>query len=218
MSHSALKRPRGRPSLSGPSPASDEACLDVALEAFAARGYEGASIREIATASGVSHGLLTARFGSKHGLWLAAVEHGMDRLHRHLVAAEQEQSHATSLEDRLRIVCIRFLETVAAYPAIVQLMNTEGARPGARLDHIVETFFRARSWPFATLVAQGQASGEFRPVHISVPFTMLAHGAGALVALRPLVEAVDARMKSDPEGLTRTIEAAADMIVRGLKA
>lgn len=218
MSHSALKRPRGRPTRTGPAPASEEVCLDVALEAFAARGFEGASIREIATASGVSHGLLTARFGSKHGLWLAAVEQGMDRLHRHLVAAEQAQSSAVSLEERLRAVCIRFLETVAAYPAIIQLMNNEGARPGARLDHIVETFFRARSWPFATLVAQGQASGEFRPVHISVPFTLLAHGAGALVALRPLVEAVDARMKSDPEGLSRTIEAAADMIVRGLKA
>jgi AcrR family transcriptional regulator len=59
----------------------DGACLDRALEAFAERGFEGASLREIATACGVSHGLLNARFGSKLGLWTAAVEQGMDRLH-----------------------------------------------------------------------------------------------------------------------------------------
>lgn len=213
----AAKRPRGRPSHSAPSPASDETCLDVALEAFAARGYDGASIRDIATASGVSHGLLTARFGSKHGLWLAAVDHGMGRLHRQLQAAEQQHLSETGIEARLRTVCIRFLETVAAYPAIIQLMNVEGARPGPRLDHIVETFFRSRSWPFATLLAEGQAAGEFRPIHVTVPFTLLAHGAGALVALRPLVESVNTSLRTDPEGLTRTIEAAADMIVRGLR-
>jgi TetR/AcrR family transcriptional regulator len=218
MNMNAAKRPRGRPSLSGPSPASDETCLDVALEAFAERGYEGASIRDIAAASGVSHGLITARFGSKQGLWMAAVDHGMSRLHQRLVAVEQAQSAQIGVEERMRTVCIRFLETVAAYPAIVQLMNVEGSRPGPRLSHIVETFFRSRSWPFATLLAEGQASGLFRPIHVSVPFTLLAHGAGALVALRPLVEAVNASLRTDPEGLSRTIEAAADMIVRGLKA
>ena len=47
------RRP-GRPA-QGDAPAlSDDACLDVALAAFAERGFEGASIREIARAAGIS--------------------------------------------------------------------------------------------------------------------------------------------------------------------
>ena len=67
-------------------------------------------------------------------------------------------------------------------------------------------------------LAQGQAAGVFRQMHVSVPFTMLAHGAGALVALRPLVEAVDRRLRTEPEALSGTIASAADLIVRGLRA
>src|SRR5229473_3154583 len=56
--------PRGR----GRPRAGEEIDLDLllqgALEAFAETGYDGTSVRE-----------LTARFGSKEGLWFAAMEH-----------------------------------------------------------------------------------------------------------------------------------------------
>jgi AcrR family transcriptional regulator len=76
---SAKRRP-GRPARTDLPAAAADACLDRALEAFAERGFEGASIREIAAASGVSHGLLNVRFGSKMGLWIAAVDHGHRQL------------------------------------------------------------------------------------------------------------------------------------------
>lgn len=218
MTTVSAKRRRGRPALSEQPALDDDSCLDAALEAFAERGFEGASIREIAAACGFSHGLLSARFGSKQALWEAAVEHGMGRLHSRMVDLQTRLPAAAGIEQRFRAACVDFLESVAAFPAIVQLMNVEGARASERLDYIVETFFRSRSWPIATLLEEGKAKGVFRDVHITVPFTMLAHGAGALVALRPLVEAVDARFSSTPEAISRTIASAADLIVRGLKA
>lgn len=211
------KRRPGRPSLGDQSPLDDEACLDRALEAFAERGFEGASLREIANACGVSHGLLNARFGSKLGLWTAAVDHGMDRLHHGMVVLQTRLSDSTGIEERMHAACVDFLSTLAAYPAIIQLMNIEGSRGGPRLDYIVETFFRNRQWPFAALLQEGQGAGLFRDVHIAVPFTMLAHGAGALVALRPLVEAVDERLRQAPEAQAKLISSAADLIVRGLR-
>ncbi|MEN9682862.1 MAG: hypothetical protein RIQ99_1934 [Pseudomonadota bacterium] len=214
---SAKRRP-GRPARTDLPAAAAEACLDRALEAFAERGFEGASIREIAAASGVSHGLLNVRFGSKMGLWIAAVDHGMGRLHRRMVDVQTRLPPAAGIEQRFHAACVGFLETLAEYPAIVQLMNVEGARRSERLDYIVKTFFRSRRWPLADLLEEGQAAGIFRDVHITVPFTMLAHGAGALVALRPLVEAVDERLRSEPAALSRTIDSAADLIVRGLRA
>lgn len=211
-------RRRGRPALDDIPAAADEALLDLALEAFAERGFEGTSVREIARAAGVSHGLLGARFGSKMMLWKAAVDQGMDRLHSRMVRLQSSLPPDAGIEARLRASAVNFLETVAAFPAIVQLMNIEGARASERLDYIVTTFFRGRRWPFAELLAEGEARGLFRQVHVTVPFTLLAHGAGALVALRPLVEAVDERLRTGPEGIAQTIASAADLIVRGLKA
>ncbi|MGY1841068.1 MULTISPECIES: TetR/AcrR family transcriptional regulator [unclassified Modestobacter] len=48
--------------------------LAAAREAFAERGYDGASIRLIATAAGVDPALVHHYFGSKDKLFLAAVE------------------------------------------------------------------------------------------------------------------------------------------------
>lgn len=217
MTNSNVKRRPGRPSHSDETSVPDEACLDHALEAFAERGFEGASIREIAAACGVSHGLLSARFGSKQGLWMAAVEHGMGRLHQRMIELQTQLPAEAGVEQRLHAACIEFLETLAEFPAIVQLMNIEGSRPSPRLDYIVNTFFRERHWPIVALLEEGRQSGLFRDVHVAVPFTLLAHGAGALVALRPLVEAVDERLRNAPEAQSRLIASAAELIVRGLR-
>ena len=211
-------RRRGRPALADSPAAADEALLDRALEAFAMRGFDGSSLREIAREAGVSHGLLNARFGSKLALWTAAVDQGMERLHAAMARHRENLPADAGIEERMRAVCEDFLHTLALQPAIVQLMNVEGARRSERLDYIVGTFFRGRAWPFTELLAQGQAQGIFRQMHVSVPFTMLAHGAGALVVLRPLVEAADKRLRTQPEALSRTIASSAEMIVRGLKA
>ncbi|SNS70127.1 transcriptional regulator, TetR family [Geodermatophilus saharensis] len=48
--------------------------LAAARAAFAERGYDGASIRGIATAAGVDPALVHHYFGTKEGLFLAAVE------------------------------------------------------------------------------------------------------------------------------------------------
>lgn len=212
-----LQRRPGRPAQSDTPALSDDACLDVALAAFAQRGFEGASIREIARAAGISHGLLNLRFGSKQALWTAAVDHGMMRLNRRMVATTRALSLSANVEERMLAACTDFLESLAEFPAIIQIVNIEGAQPGERLDYIVETFFKGQDWPFTTLLAEGQEQGVFRNVHVTVPFTLLAHGAGALVALRPLMEAVSPRTGKELDGLARTIEAAVSLIVRGLK-
>jgi AcrR family transcriptional regulator len=56
-----------------PAPA-PERILSAALSAFAERGFEGATTREIAAAAGVPHGLITYHYESKQALWEAAVD------------------------------------------------------------------------------------------------------------------------------------------------
>lgn len=218
MSVTLPVRRRGRPSLSDPSPVIIEDCLDRALEAFAERGYDGATVRQIAAASGVSHSLLNARFGSKEDLWMAAVDHGLKRLNRRMIASQTNLPPDVSLEQRLHVACVDFIETLAAFPAIVQLMNIEGARESDRLDYIVNSLLRGAEWPLVDILDEGMRTGLFRTMPIAVPFTMLAHGAGALVALRPLIEASYKELQFDQNARSRMIEDAAGLIVRGMKA
>ncbi|MGX6606018.1 TetR/AcrR family transcriptional regulator [Micromonosporaceae bacterium Da 78-11] len=53
---------------------------DAAIELFAERGIDGATIRDIAQAAGVSSGLLRHHFGSKEGLRDACDEYAMAEL------------------------------------------------------------------------------------------------------------------------------------------
>ncbi len=55
---------------------------DAALVLFAERGIDGASIRDIATAAGVSSGLVRHHFGSKEALRDACDSYAMDRMNR----------------------------------------------------------------------------------------------------------------------------------------
>jgi AcrR family transcriptional regulator len=60
------------------NPSTRDAVLTAAREAFAERGFDGATIRAIATAAGVDPALVHHYFGSKDKLFLAAVEAPVD--------------------------------------------------------------------------------------------------------------------------------------------
>lgn len=212
MTDSTAKRRRGRPPLDDQNGVDELECLRVALEAFAQHGFDGTSVREVARTLNISHSLLNAKFGSKRALWDAAVDHGMETLHEHMSRLPDEGGNAGDIVGRMRIACRNFVVGLAEMPAIVRLMNVEGASASDRLDHVATKFFRRRTWPLQSLLKEGQQAGIFRDVHPAVPFTLLAHGAGALVALRPLLDAAHAS-QNDP---VKDACQAADIIVQGL--
>ena len=113
---------------------------------------------------------------------------------------------------------MNFLLGLMESPSIIKVMNIEGTRKTDRLEHVVNKFFRDEIWPFDVLLRKGQAEGVFRDIHQAVPFMLLAHGAGALIALRPLVELVDYELGKESGGLMCSAEEAADVILRGVLA
>ncbi|MFJ4851654.1 MULTISPECIES: TetR/AcrR family transcriptional regulator [unclassified Streptomyces] len=66
-----------------------EVAVEAAMDAFRTKGYEGTSVQDLVAATGVGRGSLYAAFGSKEGLYLAA----MDRY---------REKHALPLIDILR--------------------------------------------------------------------------------------------------------------------
>lgn len=72
--------------------------LDAARATFCHRGYEGASVAEIAARARVTKPALYYHFGSKAGLYEALVVENLDERWRRMRAAAESQG---SLEDRL---------------------------------------------------------------------------------------------------------------------
>ncbi|WIM94028.1 TetR family transcriptional regulator [Actinoplanes oblitus] len=74
------------------NPDTRESILDAARAAFADKGYDGASIRAIATGAGVDPALVHHYFGTKDKLFLAAMQAPMDPLDVIEAAAEGDRA------------------------------------------------------------------------------------------------------------------------------
>jgi TetR/AcrR family transcriptional regulator len=96
-------RRRGRPA-ADEATLSTEDLLDAALEAFAERGYDGTSVREVARRLGVSHNLIPQRVGSKETLWFAAVDHGFGALSGDLAATAEASAGLDDVEQLRALV------------------------------------------------------------------------------------------------------------------
>src|SRR5437879_2171749 len=79
-----------------------QALMDAAAEAFARRGFHGASLDEIADAAGYTRGSITFNFGAKEDLFLAVVERHNNALldaYAALLDAEGESADLTRITD-----------------------------------------------------------------------------------------------------------------------
>lgn len=62
-----------------------DAAVDAAMRLFWCRGYEATSVQDLVTATGVQRGSLYAAFGSKEGLYLAALDRYRQQLSAPLI-------------------------------------------------------------------------------------------------------------------------------------
>src|SRR5882762_4172593 len=128
---------RGRPKAED-SPASGDELLLAALRAFATRGYDGTSIRELNQQLGVSHNLLYRRFGSKEQLWRATVDRFIGEVVTELAAVLSADE--TDPLETLRRLIVTFIEVQARRPEIARLLNVESSIDGPRLRYLYDRF------------------------------------------------------------------------------
>lgn len=103
-----VKRPKGRggrPPLDRAGEV-DERILDAARDVFIARGFEGASIEEIAQVARAGKPSIYARFAGKEALFAAVVARNVDANTR----VENYAIEGASLEERLVNLGVAFLE------------------------------------------------------------------------------------------------------------
>jgi len=207
-------RRRGRPPGDAAPVAPNDDLLPLALEAFADLGYEGASMRALCRRIGVSHNLLHQRFGSKERLWYAAVDHGFEALASQLVVGSQADEQTDDLE-RLRLLMIRWLEVMAASPALLKVINQESTTGGPRLDYMFDTYIRPVTNVVAEFLDGLERQGLVRHLDPGTWHFLLVHGAGGPLSLRALAERFGGAPASD-EAVSRYAADVVDVLLSGL--
>jgi AcrR family transcriptional regulator len=197
-------RGRGRPARDAPG-VTDAAILDAALDAFADRGFEGTSLRELARDLGISHNLIPQRFGTKEQVWYRAVDHGFGALASDLLGVIADPPEGEL--EALRAMVVRFVEANAARPALLRIINQEAVAPGPRLDHLFEAYIdpvrEFGEWLLALLAERG----EVRTRSVGLVYFLMTHGAGGPFALPAL---------SDRFGPAPSAQEAVDVLFDGL--
>lgn len=129
--------------------------LDVAIEHFAARGFEGSSLPDIAKDCGSRVSLILYHFGSKLGLWEVCIASVYDAVERKIEAAAPQIAAASGIE-RLQIAIATYIRATAAYPAFHRLLFQEAMQDSDRLAWLVEHHQRAMSDRMVALIEEAK--------------------------------------------------------------
>ena len=135
--------------------------LETAAGVFAARGYAGTEVQEIADLLGVGKASLYRLYPTKKDLFLATVDRGMERLGDAVDAAAAE---ATTDLERIRLGTLAYLAYFDAHPETVELIVLERA---VFRDRSRPTYFRYRDLrmvPWQALYRRCIDAGEVRDI------------------------------------------------------
>jgi TetR/AcrR family transcriptional regulator len=214
MAQTSEAKRTGRPKAQD-APVTVEQILDAAFRAFATYGYDGMAVRTLNRELGVSHTLIHQRFGSKQGLWYAAVDRAF---------GQQVTELATSFDptltdplDQLGYAIRRFVHYSAEHPELLGLMNIEARVDGERLDYIYDNYVAPALAPLGLLLDHLHVNGRIRPISLRALFFLIAHGAAAPFTLAPLARRFDSADPLDPDQVAEQAELTADVITSGLR-
>lgn len=160
--------------------------LTRAMHAFWARGFEATSVADLVQATGINRASMYNAFGSKEGLFLAALDHYVDRVNRQRIAVLHDPDLAA------RTAIRRFFD------GLVDFSLGEGKRLGCLLTNtaielgaknkdielrLAGVFSRVQG-AFEEVVRRGQRTGEIPadkdPLAVSRFLVATVHGLRVL--------------------------------------
>jgi len=213
--------PRAR-SRKQPRPARDaeftrESLVTAATHLFAARGYDGVSVAQIAQRAGVTKALINYHFGGKHKLYLTIMTDTFSEI------AEKVERLAASdrpAPDQLRdFVALVGEMATTRRPHFPAMMLREVLAGGAHLTPDVAPYLAQVLGAVRRIVEHGVRDGTLRPVnpifsHLSLVGSLLFFFATAAFRER-LATVMDAPLQPPASEYVRHVQ---ELIARGLAA
>jgi Transcriptional regulator len=174
MSEDKESRPaRGRRRAGEPS--GREMLVRSALKLFARHGYEGASLRAIASEAGVDMALAARLFGPKEKLWSAVIGHLRQSQAEYKYALQQFVTIKDS--DPRRAFCGMlelFAKASVEQPDLIGFLLQEANNPGERQDVVVKYLVAPFRLDCEPIIASCIEAGILRGKKVGVVFGMIS--------------------------------------------
>jgi AcrR family transcriptional regulator len=137
--------------------------ISAARQVFSRKGYDAATVEEIAETAGVSKGLIYHYFKSKEDILVATAETWLDTFEE--LTKRMATAEATASSKLLAVQRLHTEETIKGWDFVLVQVEfwAELLRQPEIAHHYARMFRNARSLLAAT-IEEGIASGEFRPV------------------------------------------------------
>ena len=182
--------------------------LESALVLFAERGFEGASVRDIAARAGVTHAVIRLHYGTKEGLWQNMLTFLFDRFQAEMRAGEDDVGLGD--RDRLRAFVRNYVRYCARHPEHARIMVQASLDGGDRLDWSVDRFVAPAHRRITPLLKRSIQAGLLPDLPIMSMIYILSAASQMIFALAGEAERIYGVDPLTPE----IVDAHADAICR----
>jgi TetR/AcrR family transcriptional regulator len=186
-----------------------------AEELFAARGFDGAAIRDIAKKAGVNGAMIHYYFGNKEGLYRAMLE-GAASTVRALLIETTDRSGST--RDRLA----SFVDAYAAYmlsqPNLARVLYREMLTGAKHIKQIAQQYAATNYTMLRTMISDGVKRGELRPIDADLAPISLMGMVVIFQFLRPIISVALGRTEYDERFVSRVAAHTIDLFLNGAVA
>ena len=180
---------------------------------FAARGYDGTAIRDIAKKAGVNSAMIHYYFGSKEGLYRAILEAAASKVRALLV---DTSSRAASSKDRLASFVDAYAEYILNHPNLARILYREMLTGGKHIMQVAQKYAVTNYTILRNTIAEGVQGGELRPIDVELAPISLMGMVVIFQFLRPFISVALGKTEYDDRFVNRIAAHTIDLFFNGV--
>ncbi len=186
-----------------------------AEELFAARGFDGTAIRDIAKNAGVNGAMIHYYFGNKEGLYRAMLEGAASRVQALLTETTAGSGSTTKK-------LARFVDAYASYilsqPNLARILYREMLTGAKHIRKIAQQYATTNYAMLRTLISDGVARGELREIDAELAPISLMGMVVIFQFLRPIISVALGKTDYDERFVGRVAAHTIDLFLFGAVA
>lgn len=134
--------------------------LDAAVRLFHTQGYDGTSVRDIATKANVNVALVSYHFGGKKGLYETLVTQFLEG-YLHVMKSELNRDLLSAKEQLLSLLrALLLYQTTNHY--VARMVHRELTLDSILVRELMATYLRKEKHDFENVIRRGMRTGEFQ--------------------------------------------------------